>query len=121
MPKPYPTQTLVEIRRARERCPTYNPRLPTRSAARFAKLTPGQLRHRHRALAIKIDRCLSWFWSDIERLADARAAAESFGLPVKEYGPPEAFGRKPKPATSFDGYRPPASTISAFWHVLALG
>src|SRR5258708_3392669 len=29
-------------------------------------------------------------------LADARAAAESFGLPVKEYGPPEAFGRKPK-------------------------
>ena len=39
-------------------------------------------------------------------LADARAAAESFGLPVKEYGPPEAFGRKPKstplPAATID-------------------
>jgi hypothetical protein len=27
-------------------------------------------------------------------LADARVAAESFGLPVKEYGPPAAFGRR---------------------------
>src|SRR5260370_13791712 len=42
-------------------------------------------------------------------LADARDAAESFGLPVKEYGPPEAFGLKPKstplPAATVDELR----------------
>ena len=37
-------------------------------------------------------------------LADARAAAEWFGVPVKEHGPPEAFGQ-PKPAPSFEGRR----------------
>jgi hypothetical protein len=47
------------------------------------------------------------------RLADARAAAESLGLPVKEYGPPEAFGRK--------RYRPSESTIQAYRHVASLG
>jgi hypothetical protein len=38
-------------------------------------------------------------------LAAARAAAEWFGVPVKEHGPSEAFGRKPKPAPSFEGRR----------------
>jgi hypothetical protein len=45
-------------------------------------------------------------------LADARDAAESFGLPVKEYGPPEAFGRKPKSNPL------PAATVDEFWRLV---
>ena len=45
-------------------------------------------------------------------LADARAAAESFGLSVKEYGPPEAFGRKPKSNPL------PAATVDEFWRLV---
>jgi hypothetical protein len=47
-------------------------------------------------------------------LVDARDAAKSFGLPVKEAGPAEAFGRKPKPA-------PSVATVEAFWSLVALG
>jgi hypothetical protein len=46
-------------------------------------------------------------------LAAAHAGAESLGLPVKEYGPPEAFGRK--------RYRPSESTIAAFQYVCSQG
>ena len=45
-------------------------------------------------------------------LADARAAAELFGLPVKEYGPPEAFGRKPKSSPL------PAATVDELWQLV---
>jgi hypothetical protein len=45
-------------------------------------------------------------------LADARAAAASWGVPVKEYGPPEAFGRKPKSAPLS------AATVDEFWHLV---
>jgi hypothetical protein len=69
MPKPYPTQTLAEIRLARQRCPSFDPRLPTSSAARFAKITPRQLRDRHRSLATKsAHRRLQWRWSCIEQI-----------------------------------------------------
>lgn len=63
-----PTQTIAEIRRARERCPAFNPILRTRSAARFVEMTPRQLRDRHRTLATKTGRRLSWRWSCIEQI-----------------------------------------------------
>jgi hypothetical protein len=40
-------------------------------------------------------------------LADARAAAASFGVPVIEVGPPEAFVRKFQPAKFQGGGIPP--------------
>jgi hypothetical protein len=42
----------------------------------------------------------------------ADAAAEWFGLPVKEYGPPEAFGRKPKSTPL------PAATVDELWRLV---
>jgi hypothetical protein len=42
-------------------------------------------------------------------LVDARAVAETYRVPVKEYGPPEAFGRKPKL---------PAATVDEFWRLV---
>jgi hypothetical protein len=47
-------------------------------------------------------------------LADAREAAASFGA-VKEHGPPEAFGRKPKSDPL------PAATVDEFWRLVELG
>ena len=51
-------------------------------------------------------------------LSDARALAKSFGLPVHELGPPEAFGRKRD--TYSPAHRPSAATVAAFWHVVSL-
>jgi hypothetical protein len=52
-------------------------------------------------------------------LTDARAVAKSFGLPVHEVGPPEAFGRKRD--TYAPSSRPATSTVDAFWVVVGRG
>jgi hypothetical protein len=52
-------------------------------------------------------------------LEGGRAVAKSFGLPVQELGPPEAFNRKRD--TYAPSYRPAVSTIDAFWVVVGRG
>jgi hypothetical protein len=59
---------VAEIRRARERVPTYDPRIRTAVAARLIGITPRRLRYQHRTLAMKISHRLSWLWSDIEQI-----------------------------------------------------
>jgi len=69
-----PTQTIAEIRRAQARVPGYDPRLHTTVAARFAGMTPSQLRYRHRALATKSAHGrLRWRWSDVEAILAGKA------------------------------------------------
>jgi hypothetical protein len=53
-------------------------------------------------------------------LADARAAAESFGVPVKEHGPLEAFADTATTESPPDG-QPSQSTTDAFWFLVRQG